>query len=234
MFHLVIARGKRCEYCKIIKSDNYEELSKYTTKFYNSIEIRENNKRVVNSFYNTYGTQGDIVIMNDELRNQRFRVLYKNDVKIAKKLIKSQNLMKYLVSNNILLVAPYDYKAIMYYKNNDYINHMKEFLKRRKDCYNVIRIIIRGYESYQKKHKELPSLYCLEKELMNSKTNNSNNSNNEDVITYDLNSDIRNEEFYNTVSDTLNNGNFEEVFNDYSIDDLVYYEDFKKLVKSGY
>ena len=230
MFHLVIARGKRCEYCKIIKSGNYEELSKYTTKFYNSNEIRENNKRVVNNFYNAYGNQGDIVIMDDELNNQRFRVLYKNDVKIAKELIKSNNLMKYLVSNNILLVAPYDYKAIMYYKNKDYIKHMKDFLKRRKDYYNVIRIIIRGYESYQKKHKELPSLYCLAKELMNSK----NKTNIDNGITYDLNSDIRNEEFYNTVSDTLNNGSFEEVFNDYSIDDLVYYDDFKKLVKSGY
>lgn len=230
MFHLVIARGKRCEYCKIIKSGNYEELSKYTTKFYNSTEIRENNKRVVNNFYNAYGNQGDIVIMDDELNNQRFRVLYKNDVKIAKELIKSNNLMKYLVSNNILLVAPYDYKAIMYYKNKDYIKHMKDFLKRRKDYYNVIRIIIRGYESYQKKHKELPSLYCLEKELMNSK----NKTNIDNGIIYDLNSDIRNEDFYNTVSDTLNNGSFEEVFNDYSIDDLVYYDDFKKLIKSGY
>ena len=119
MFHLVIARGKKCEYCKIIKSDNYEELSKYTTKFYNSNEIRENNKNVVNSFYYAYGIQGDIVIMNDELNNQRFRVLYKNDVKIVKELIKSQNLMKYLVSNNLLLVSPYDYKAIMYYKSKD-------------------------------------------------------------------------------------------------------------------
>lgn len=232
MFHLVIARGKKCEYCKIIKSDNYEELSKYTTKYYNSTEIRENNKRVVNSFYNAFGTKGDIVIMDDELKNQRFRVLYKNDVKIVKELIKSQNLMRYLVSNNILLVPPYDYKAIMYYKNKDYIKHMKDFLKRKRDYYNVIRIIIRGYESYQKKHKELPSLYCLEKVLMSNK--NTTKINNEEDFVYDLNSDIRNEEFYNTVSDTLNNGSLEETFNDYSLDDLVYYDDFKKLVKSGY
>ncbi len=234
MFHLVIARGKKCEQYKIIKSGTYDELSKYTTKFYNSNDIRDDNKGVVNDFYNTYGYNGDVVIMDDELNNQRFRVLYKNDVKIAKELVKSQNLMKYLVGYNMMLVPPYDYKAIMYYNNKDYLKHMKNFLKRKKEYYNVIRMIIRGYEKYQKKHKELPSLHCLEKELMNSKNNNSNNCNNEDFITYDLNSDIRNEDFYNTVSDTFNNGSFEEVFNEYSIDDLVYYDDFKKLVKSGY
>ena len=64
--------------------------------------------------------------------------------------------------------------------------------------------------------------------------NSKNKINKEDGIIYDLNSDIRNEDFYNNVSDTLNTGSFEETFNDYSIDDLVYYEDFKKLVKSGY
>lgn len=225
MFHLVIANGKYCEKHIIIKSGNYEELSLYTTKFYNSNEIRNKNKKLVADFNNTYGINGDIVIMDDN--NNRVRVLYKNDVKIVKELIKSQNLMKYLVDHNILVVCDYDYKAIMYYKSKDYLRHMKSFLKEKKSYYNTIRIIIKGYERYQKKHKELPSLYCLEKELMKS-------NNKEDGIIYDLNSDIRNEEFYNAVSDTFNNGGFEEVFNDYSLDDLVYHDDFKKLVKSGY
>lgn len=225
MFHLVIANGKYCEKYVIIKSGNYEELSLYTTKFYNSNEIRNKNKKVVADFNNTYGINGDIVIMDDN--NNRVRVLYKNDIKIVKELIKSQNLMKYLVDHNILVVCDYDYKAIMYYKTKDYLRHMKSFLKEKKNYYNTIRIIIKGYERYQKKHKELPSLYCLEKELMKS-------NNKEDGIAYDLNSDIRNEEFYNAVSDTFNNGGFEEVFNDYSLDDLVYHDDFKKLVKSGY
>lgn len=225
MFHLVIANGKYCEKHIIIKSGTYEELSLYTTKFYNSNEIRNKNKKLVADFNNTYGLNGDIVIMDDN--NNRVRVLYKNDVKIVKELIKSQNLMKYLVDHNILVVCDYDYKAIMYYKNKDYLKHMKSFFKEKKSYYNTIRIIIKGYERYQKKHKELPSLYCLEKELMKS-------NNKEDGIAYDLNYDIRNEEFYNAVSDTFNNGGFEEVFNDYSLDDLVYHDDFKKLVKSGY
>ena len=204
MFHLVIARGKKCEYCKIIKSDNYEELSKYTTKFYNSNEIRENNKNVVNSFYYAYGIQGDIVIMNDELNNQRFRVLYKNDVKIVKELIKSQNLMKYLVSNNLLLVSPYDYKAIMYYKSKDYIKHMKDFLKRKKNFYSIIRVIVKGYEKYQKKHRELPSLYCLEKSLINDSLKDKN---------YKEESSTKDDEYYNMIFNSFENGGYEEIFN---------------------
>ena len=226
MFHLVIARGKKCEYCKIIKSDNYEEISKYTTKFYNSNEIRENNKNVVNSFYYAYGTRGDIVIMNDELNNQRFRVLYKNDVKIAKELIKSQNLMKYLVGNNILLVSPYDYKAIMYYKSKDYLNHMKDFLKRKKNFYSTIRVIIKGYEKYQKKHKDLSSLYCLDKALVNE-------SHKDNTCKEELS--IKNEEYYNMIFDSLENGGYEEIFNDYSLDELelnLSNNEFKTLVKS--
>lgn len=227
MFHLVIARGKKCEYCKIIKSDNYEELSKYTTKFYNSNEIRENNKNVVNSFYYAYGIQGDIVIMNDELNNQRFRVLYKNDVKIVKELIKSQNLMKYLVSNNLLLVSPYDYKAIMYYKSKDYIKHMKDFLKRKKNFYSIIRVIVKGYEKYQKKHRELPSLYCLEKSLINDSLKDKN---------YKEESSTKDDEYYNMIFNSFENGGYEEIFNDYSLDELELKLDnteFKKLVKAN-
>ncbi len=227
MFHLVIARGKKCEYCKIIKSDNYEELSKYTTKFYNSNEIRENNKNVVNSFYYAYGIQGDIVIMNDELNNQRFRVLYKNDVKIVKELIKSQNLMKYLVSNNLLLVSPYDYKAIMYYKSKDYIKHMKDFLKRKKNFYSIIRVIVKGYEKYQKKHRELPSLYCLEKSLINDSIKDKN---------YKEESSTKDDEYYNMIFNSFENGGYEEIFNDYSLDELELKLDnneFKKLVKAN-
>ena len=153
MHYLVIASGKYCERYKVIKSGSYEELSKYTVKFYNSSEIRKNNKLIISDFSNTYKINGDIVIMDEN--NNRVRVLYKNDVKLVKELIKSQNLLKYLVSHNMLIVSDYDYKAIMYYKNKDYLKHMKDFLTRKKSYYNIIRIIIRGYEKYQKKHKEL-------------------------------------------------------------------------------
>ena len=234
MFHLVIARGRRCEYCKIIKSDNYEELSKYTTKFYNSNEIRNNNKRVVNSFYNVYGTQGDIVIMDDELKNQRFRVLYKNDIKIVKELVKSQNFMKYLVSHNLLIVSEYDYKAIMYYKNKDYMKHINDFLKRQKSYYNTVRILLKNYEMYQRKHKELPSIYSMKKEFDTSNKDKEELSLCNQLESYELNSNVKNEDFYGYVSSSYSYGGYEEVFNDCSIDDLVYYDDFKKLVKSSY
>ena len=224
MHYLVIASGKYCERYKVIKSGSYEELSKYTVKFYNSSEIRKNNKLIISDFSNTYKINGDIVIMDEN--NNRVRVLYKNDVKLVKELIKSQNLLKYLVSD-------YDYKAIMYYKNKDYLKHMKDFLTRKKSYYNIIRIIIRGYEKYQKKHKELPSLYCLEKEFID----NNNKMIKDKNIIYGINNNIKNEEFYNRLSDSLNYGGYEEIFNNYSLDELganLYYDDFKNLVKSDY
>ena len=231
MHYLVISSGKYCERYKVIKSGSYEELSKYTVKFYNSSEIRKNNKLIISDFSNTYKINGDIVIMDEN--NNRVRALYKNDVKLVKELIKSQNLLKYLVSHNMLIVSDYDYKAIMYYKNKDYLKHMKDFLTRKKSYYNIIRIIIRGYEKYQKKHKELPSLYCLEKEFID----NNNKPIKDKNIIYGINNNIKNEEFYNRLSDSLNYGGYEEIFNNYSLDELganLYYDDFKNLVKSDY
>ena len=230
MLHLVIASGKYCEKSIIIKTGNYEELSSYTTKFNDSKELRDKNKKVVNNFFEGYKLNGDIVIMDDS-NNARVRVLYKNDVKIVKELVKSQNLMKYLVENNILLVSEYDYKAIMFYKNKDYLKHINTYLKSRKNYYATIRIILKGYEKYQKKHKELPSIYCMKKEIINSKKNK------DEAVFYDLNSDIKNEEYYEEISYTYSRGGYEEVFNNYSLDELgenLADYDFKRLVKSGY
>ena len=230
MLHLVIASGKYCEKSIIIKTGNYEELSSYTTKFNDSKELRDKNKKVVNKFFERYHLNGDIVIMDDS-NNTRVRVLYRNDVKIAKELVKSQNLLKYLVENSILLVSEYDYKAIMYYKNKDYLKHINTYLKSRKNYYTTIIIILKGYENYQKKHKELPSIYCMKKEIENSKKNK------DEAVFYDLNSDIKNEGYYEDISYTYSRGGYEEVFNNYSLDELgenLADYDFKRLVKSGY
>ncbi len=231
MLHLVIASGKYCEKSIIIKTGNYEELSSYTTKFNDSKELRDKNKKVVNKFFERYHLNGDIVIMDDS-NNTRVRVLYRNDVKIVKELVKSQNLLKYLVENSILLVSEYDYKAIMYYKNKDYLKHINTYLKSRKNYYTTIIIILKGYENYQKKHKELPSIYCMKKEIENSKKNKE-----EEAVLYDLNSDIKNEGYYEDISYTYSRGGYEEVFNNYSLDELgenLADYDFKRLVKSGY
>ena len=230
MLHLVIASGKYCDKNIIIKTGNYEELSSYTTKFNDSKELRDKNKKVVNKFFERYHLNGDIVIMDDS-NNTRVRVLYRNDVKIVKELVKSQNLLKYLVENSILLVSEYDYKAIMYYKNKDYLKHIDTYLKSRKNYYTTIIIILKGYENYQKKHKELPSIYCMKKEIENSKKNK------DEAVFYDLNSDIKNEGYYEDISYTYSRGGYEEVFNNYSLDELgenLADYDFKRLVKSGY
>ena len=230
MLHLVIASGKYCENSIITKTNNYEELSSYTTKFNDSKELRDKNKKVVNKFFERYHLNGDIVIMDDS-NNTRVRVLYRNDVKIVKELVKSQNLLKYLVENSILLVSEYDYKAIMYYKNKDYLKHINTYLKSRKNYYTTIIIILKGYENYQKKHKELPSIYCMKKEIENSKKNK------EEAVLYDLNSDIKNEGYYEDISYTYSRGGYEEVFNNYSLDELgenLADYDFKRLIKSGY
>ena len=233
MFHLVVAKGKNCEKCAIIKSGTYEELSSYTTKFNTSDDVRLNNKKAISKFMYDNNCNGDIVIMDDTKNNARVKVLYKSHVKIVKELIKSQNLMKYLVSNNILLVSTYDYIAIMHYKKTQYQKHMKNFLVEKRKYYYTIKTILKGYEQYQKQHKELPSIHVMQKEIMNK----NKKTNSENHVIYNLNSDIKNEEYYNIVNTAMNNGGYEEVFNDYSLDELgsnLNEDDFKVLVKSGY
>lgn len=233
MFHLVIAKGKNCNVSKVIKSGSYEDLSSYTTKFNDSIGIRNKHKDIVFQFNALYNS-GDIVIMDDSNNNTRVKVLYKSHVKIAKELIKSQNLMKYLVEHNILIVSTYDYKAIMYYKPSDYKKHMKDFLTRN-GFYNTIRIIIKGYEMYQTKHKDLPSIYVMQKELDNENGKKTINISSNTVN--NLNSNIKNIDYYETIMSSVSNGGMEEIFNTHSLDELasnLYKDDFKKLVKSGY
>lgn len=57
------------------------------------------------------------------------------------------------------------------------------------------------------------------------------------LTSYELNCSVKNEEYYEEVSSSYLYGGYEEVFNDYSLDDLAINletDDFKKLVKSGY
>lgn len=56
----------------IIRTGTYEELSSYTTKFNDSKELRDKNKKVVNNFFERYHLNGDIVIMDDS-NNTRVR-----------------------------------------------------------------------------------------------------------------------------------------------------------------
>lgn len=233
MYHLVVAKGKNCELHEIIKSGTYEELSAYTTGFNTSDDIRAKNKKVVSKFKNDNNLDGDIVIMDDTKNNSRVRVLYKSHVRIVKELIKSQKLMQYLVTNRILLVSTYDYIAIMHYKKTQYEKHMRKFLNEKKSPYYVIRTILKGYEEYQKSHKELPSVRVMQREIMNK----NKKQDLENHVTYDINSDIKNEEYYDYVNYSINQGGYEEVFNTYDLDDLgsnLREDDFKVLVKSGY
>ena len=232
MFYLVIAQGKYCEQYKIIKTGSYDELSLYTSKFNDSNEIRNNNKSIVNDFIQTYNNKGDIVIMDDN--NNRYRVIYKKHVMVAKELVKSQKFMQSMINSYALLVSEWDYKSIMYLKEKSYLKHIKDFIKRRKRPFTTIRIITKYYEDYQRRYKDLPSINILYKSLLDKKKNKVSDTY---LDKCSDNYDIKNDEFYNKVSDSLNNGGYEEVFNDYSLDELganMYQDDFKKLVKSGY
>ena len=236
MFHLVIAKGKFCEKYKIIKSGTYEELSKYTVKFNDSSEIREKNKSILEDFYEENLSNGDIVIMDDSSNNQRYRVLYKKHIDIVKELIKNQSFMQYIIKNYILLVSNYDYKAIMYYKKNDYLKHMRDFLKRRNYLYTTIRIIIRTYENYQKNNKS-DSINTINKEITNKKQREYRKTEERKVFNSTIDYSIKNIEYYEIINSTINNGGVEEIFNDYSLDELesnLNTLDFKRLVKSGY
>ena len=99
MYHLVIAKDKECKKYIPIKSGDYNFISKYTTRFEDSKEIREKNKKIVNDFEELFQDYGDIVIIDDENNNRRIKVLYKKDYIVAKNLILSQKYIQHLVQS---------------------------------------------------------------------------------------------------------------------------------------
>ena len=99
MYHLVIAKDKECKKYIPIKSGDYNFISKYTTRFEDSKEIREKNKKIVNDFEEIFQDYGDIVIIDDENNNRRIKVLYKKDYIVAKNLILSQKYIQHLMMN---------------------------------------------------------------------------------------------------------------------------------------
>ena len=222
MYHLVIAKDKECKKYIPIKSGDYNFISKYTTRFEDSKEIREKNKKIVNDFEEIFQDYGDIVIIDDENNNRRIKVLYKKDYIVAKNLILSQKYIQHLVQRNIIYnLSEYDYRVIMFRDNKSYKKNIKEILKKRKDYYLVLLSIVKKYDEYRKMYPKLPS----KKEIYNAyikdknikKDNELVENNNIDI--YDLN-DYQDNEFFDKVYSLYQYGMLEEVLSVYSLDDL--------------
>ncbi len=222
MYHLVIAKDKECKKYIPIKSGDYNFISKYTTRFEDSKEIREKNKKIVNDFEEIFQDYGDIVIIDDENNNRRIKVLYKKDYIVAKNLILSQKYIQHLVQKNIIYnLSEYDYRVIMFRDNKSYKKNIKEILKKRKDYYLVLLSIVKKYDEYRKMYPKLPS----KKEIYNAyikdknikKDNELVENNNIDI--YDLN-DYQDNEFFDKVYSLYQYGMLEEVLSVYSLDDL--------------
>ena len=204
MYHLVITKDKECKKYIPIKSGDYNFISKYTTRFEDSKEIREKNKKIANDFEEIFQDYGDIVIIDDENNNRRIKVLYKKDYIVAKNLILSQKYIQHLVEKNIIYnLSEYDYRVIMFRDNKSYKKNIKEILKKRKDYYLVLLSIVKKYDEYRKMYPNLPSkkeiynAYIKDKNIIKEEKDNELTEN-KSVDIYDLNN-YQDNDFFDKV-----------------------------------
>lgn len=252
MRHLIIAKDKECTVYKILLSGTFEQISEYTTKFEKSDEIRKDNKTVVERFVSKYNDKGDIVIIDDDIPNIRFRVLYKKDIQAVKIMLQSHSFGISLVkSRRLKKFSEWNYRSIVYSTNTQYQDHIKKWLKSRKehgDYFEVIAKIENYYDDFALKNQELPNrkdIYAVIKkskeESIKKRKATLESKKREIQSLKELYSDESlisdTSEFFVQVYDSYIKGGIEEVLNFYSIDDLYTYlndDELKILGLGGY
>lgn len=252
MRHLIIAKDKECNIYEILLSGTFEQISEYTTKFEKSDEIRKDNKAIVEKFTSQYNDKGDIVIIDDDFPNSRFRVLYKKDIQAVKIMLQSHNFGISLVkSKRLKKFSEWNYRSIVYSKNYQYQDHIKKWLKSRKehgDYFEVIAKIEKYYDDFALKNQSLPTRKDIYIAIKKSKEESIKKRK---AILESKKQEIKNlkeiysndnlisgtSEFFYQVYDLYINGGIEEVLNVHSIDDLYTHltdDELKVLGLSGY
>lgn len=252
MRHLIIAKDKECTVYEILLSGTFEQISEYTTNFEKSDEIRTYNKTVVERFTSQYNDKGDIVIIDDDIPNIRFRVLYKKDIQAVKIMLRSHNFGISLVkSRQLNKFSEWNYRSIVYSKNNQYQDHIKKWLKSRKekgDYFEVIAKIERYYDDFVQKNQGFPTrkdiyntIKTSKKESIKKRKDTLETKKREIQQFKELYSDEilinGSSELFDQVYDSYMKGGIEEVLNLYSIDDLYTYlnnDELKILGLGGY
>lgn len=252
MRHLIIAKDKECTIYEILLSGTFEQISGYTTKFEKSDEIRQDNKMIVQRFASQYKDKGDIVIIDDDVPNIRFRVLYKKDIQAVKIMLQSHNFgISLAKSGRLKNFSEWNYRSIVYSTNNQYQSHIKKWLNLRKkhgDYFETINKIEKYYDDFVQKKQGLPTRKDIYAVIKKSKeelsSNHQANSESKKVEIQDSNEIYSDESFIAGISDLFNQiydlyiqGGVEEVLNFYSIDDLYTYlnnDELKFLGLGGY
>lgn len=230
MYYLIIAKDYECNIYDVIMSGTYDEISKYTTKFFSSGDIRSKNKDIVDNFVKKYNDNGDIVIINSCKPNVRVRVLYKQDIEVVNVIIKSQNfLIKLLKSKRMNNFSEWDYRMICYSQNNEYKKHIKKWLNSRKK-YGDYYLSIYNIEKYY----DYLTAYGFPKR---SEIYSDIKRNKEKKIKRISKQKLENNSLFNEIYDLYLNEGIDGVFNVYSIDYLVQNlsnDEFKVLGLRGY
>lgn len=253
MRHLIIAKDKECTVYEILLSGTFEQLSEYTTNFEKSDEIRKDNKTVVDRFTSQYNDKGDIVIIDDDIPNIRFRVLYKKDISAVQLMLKSQNFGISLVkSGRLKKFSEWNYRSVLYSTSNQYQIHIKKWLKSRKeygDYFEVIAKIEKYYDDFAQKNPGLPTRKEIYTVIKNSKqeanqkrraTLESKKREMQELKEIEIeykNVMSSTSDLFNQINDLFIQGGIEEVLNFYSIDDLYTYlmnDELKVLGLGGY
>ena len=224
MRYLIIAKDFECkEYIELMRGTD-KEISEFTSKKKDSGEVRVHFKKKIDEFKCKYNDNGDIVIVDDTLKNKRIKVLYKKDKVVFKYIILNKKFM--LTTFKSWLYKVYteaDIIDIRTFKGKEYEAYIKKCFKNKKtreDYYDIVRKLISLYEDYCKENSNLISTHEIyinylkrkQDELKKTKKNIIENSN-------CLNGDLEND-FYMQVLNIYENGGIEEVFLYYSIDDL--------------
>lgn len=225
MYHLVIAKDKECKKYIPIKSGDYNFISKYTTRYNDSSEIRKANSKIVKDFEEIFNDYGDIVVIDDTKENKRVKVLYKKDIIVFKNLLLSQKYIQHLVERRVISnLSEWDYRVIMFRDNKSYKKDIKKVFEKRSDYYLVILNIIKNYDNYRRIYTDLPSKTEIYRAYINDQSKRKKNNSNDiidsdDIDFYNLDS-YDTSELFDKVYDLYVQGGIAEVMNMYSIDDL--------------
>lgn len=172
MLKLVIAKDYECHKVIKLEEGSYHDLCLITSKYVDSNDIRKHYKKEYDTFYRAFKDKGDVVIV-DTINNKRYRVLYKDDIKVVLNLIMDQSFMRYVVKGNFLdNLSQWDKYIIMGRKNSSYAKHLRDYLKSRKDSgdyFKTIRTLEVAYEYYRTTNKNLKSLDSLKRESKKSR-----------------------------------------------------------------
>ena len=224
MRYLVIAEDYECRKYEILMGGTDKEISEFTIKKEDSLEIRKEFKNQVLKFNNKYNDNGDIVIIDDELENKRIKVLYKKDIAVFKNIILNQKfIISTFKSKLCKIYTEADFVDIRTFKGTSYEKYIKQSFKNKKtlpNYYDIVRKIISLYKEYIKDKIYLDTPNEIYIKYLKNKQQKLKDSKKNIKSVYNSKNDNIDGDFYLDVLDIYQKGGIEELLLYYTIDDL--------------